>query len=70
MKEQLERLIALQGAARRLGGLAERKGRTPEMVEAARQPLQAAQTLRDSTKQAFETTGKERKACEQALAEQ
>ena len=70
MKEQLERLIALQEADLRLEELAERKRRIPEMVEAARQPLQAAHTLRDSAKQAFETTGKERKACEQALAEQ
>ncbi|MEK6694346.1 MAG: C4-type zinc ribbon domain-containing protein [Nitrospirota bacterium] len=70
MKEQLERLIALQEADLRLEELAERKRRIPEMVEAARQPLQAAQALRDSTKQAFETTGKERKSCEQELAVQ
>jgi len=70
MKEQLERLIALQEADLRLAESAERKRRIPEMVEAARQPLQAAQTLRDTVKQASETTGKERKACEQALAEQ
>ena len=70
MKDQLARLIALQEADLRLEELAERKRRIPEMVEAARQPLQAAQTLRDSTKQTFEKTGKDRKACEQALAEQ
>lgn len=70
MKEQLERLIALQEADLRLEELAERKRRIPEMVEAARQPLQASQALRDTAKQASETTGKERKACEQALAEQ
>ena len=70
MKAQLERLIALQEADLRQEELAERTRRIPEMVEAARQPLQAAQALRDTTKQAFETTGKERKACEQALAEQ
>jgi predicted nucleic acid-binding Zn-ribbon protein len=70
MKEQLERLIALQEADLRLEESAERKRRIPEMVEAARQPLQAAQTLRDTVKQTSETTGKERKACEQALAEQ
>lgn len=70
MKDQLARLIALQEADLRLEELAERKRRIPEMVEAARQPLQAAQALRDSTKQTFETTGKERKSCEQALAEQ
>ena len=70
MKDQLARLIALQEADLRLEELAERKRRIPEMVEAARQPLQAAQTLRDSTKQTFEKTGKDRKACEQELAEQ
>ncbi|TAL08857.1 MAG: hypothetical protein EPO02_11790 [Nitrospirae bacterium] len=70
MKEQLERLIALQEADLRQEELAERKRRIPEMVEAARQPLQAAQAFRDTTKQIFEKTGKERKACEQALAEQ
>ncbi|OGX10833.1 MAG: hypothetical protein A3K11_00100 [Nitrospirae bacterium RIFCSPLOWO2_12_FULL_63_8] len=70
MKEQLERLIALQEADLRLEELAERKRRIPEMVEAARQPLQAAQALRESAKQAFETTGKERKSCEQELAAQ
>lgn len=70
MKDQLARLIALQEADLRLEELAERKRRIPEMVEAARQPLQTAQALRDTTKQTSETTGKERKACEQALAEQ
>jgi hypothetical protein len=70
MKEHLGRLIALQEADLRLEELAERKRRIPEMVEAARQPLQAAQALRDSAKQAAEKTGKERKACEQELAEQ
>ena len=70
MKEQLERLIALQEADLRLEELAERKRRIPEMVEAARQPLQAVQAHRDSTKQAFETTGKERKSFEQELAAQ
>jgi hypothetical protein len=70
LKEQLERLIALQEADLRLEELAERKRRIPEMVEAARQPLQAAQTLRDTAKQTFEKAGKDRKACEQALAEQ
>lgn len=70
MKEQLERLIALQEADLRLEEAAERKRRLPEMVEAVRQPLHAAQTLRDTAKHTFETSGKERKACEQALAEQ
>ena len=70
MKEQLERLIALQEADLRQEELAERTRRIPEMVEAARQPLQAAQALRDTAKQASETTGKERKTCEQALAVQ
>ena len=70
MKDQLARLIALQEADLRLEELAERKRRIPEMVETARQPFQAAQALRDTTKQTSETTGKERKACEQALAEQ
>jgi hypothetical protein len=70
MKDQLARLIALQEADLRLEELAERKRRIPEMVEAARQPLQAAQALRDTTKQTSETTGKERKSCEQTLAEQ
>ncbi len=70
MKDQLARLIALQEADLRLEELAERKRRIPEMVEAVRQPLQAAQALRDTTKQTSETTGKERKSCEQALAEQ
>jgi len=70
LKEHLERLIALQEADLRLEELAERKQRIPEMVEAARQPLLASQAQRDTAKQTFEQTGKERKACEQALAEQ
>ncbi len=70
MKEQLARLIALQEADLRLEELAERKRRIPELVDAARQPLLSSQTTRDATKQEFEKLTKDRKACEQELAEQ
>ena len=68
MKEQLQGLIALQEIDLRFEEAAERKRRLPEMIEASRQPLQAAQVLRDGVKQQFEATTKERKACEQDLA--
>jgi len=70
MKEQLARLIALQEADLRLEELAERKRRIPELVEAARQPFLSSQATRDVTKQEFEKLTKDRKACEQELAEQ
>ena len=70
MKEHLDRLIALQEADLRLEELAERKRRIPEMVEAARQPLQTAQATRDSLKQEVDKLSKDRKSCEQNLAEQ
>ncbi len=70
MKEQLARLIALQEADLRLEELAERKRRIPELVEAARGLLQSAQVSQDSLKQEFEKLTKDRKACEQELAEQ
>ena len=70
MKEHLDRLIALQEADLRLEELAERKRRIPEMVEAARQPLLTAQATRDSLKQEVDKLSKDRKSCEQNLAEQ
>jgi len=70
MKEQLEHLITLQEADLRLEELAKRARHLPEMIESARQPCHAAQAFRDSAKQAFETTGKARKVCEQDLASQ
>ncbi len=70
VKEDLQRLIALQEIDLRLQELAERKRRIPEMVEAARRPLQSAQAGRDTLKQEFETAAKDRKACEQDLAAQ
>src|SRR5207253_3816263 len=70
MKEHLERLIALQEADLRLEEIAERKRRIPEMVEAVRQPLLTAQATRDSLKQEVDKLTKDRKSCEQALAEQ
>src|SRR5256884_9061060 len=70
MKQHLERLIALQEADLRLEEIAERKRRIPEMVEAARQPLLTAQATRDSLKQEVDKLSKDRKSCEQDLAEQ
>jgi len=70
MKEQLARLIALQEADLRLEELAERRRRIPELVEAARQPFLSSQATRDTTKQEFEKLTKDRKACEQELADQ
>jgi predicted nucleic acid-binding Zn-ribbon protein len=70
MKEHLERLIALQEADLRLEDIAERKRRIPEMVEAVRQPLLTAQATRDSLKQEVDKLAKDRKSCEQDLAEQ
>jgi len=70
MKEHLDRLIALQEADLRLEEIAERKRRIPELVEAARQPLLTAQATRDSLKQEVDKLSKDRKSCEQDLAEQ
>jgi len=70
MKEHLDRLIALQEADLRLEEIAERKRRIPELVEAARQPLLTAQATRDSLKQEVDRLSKDRKSCEQDLAEQ
>jgi uncharacterized protein len=70
MKEHLERLIAVQEADLRLADIAERKRRIPEMVEAARQPHLTAQATRDSLKHEVDKLTKDRKSCEQDLAEQ
>ncbi len=70
MNEHLDRLIALQEADLRLEEIAERKRRIPELVEAARQPLLTAQATRDSLKQEVDKLSKDRKSCEQNLAEQ
>ena len=70
MKEHLDRLIALQEADLRLEEIAERKRRIPELVEAARQPLLTVQATRDSLKQEVDKLSKDRKSCEQDLAEQ
>ncbi len=70
MKEHLDRLIALQEADLRLEEIAERKRRIPELVEAARQPLLTAQATLDSLKQEVDKLTKDRKSCEQDLAEQ
>lgn len=67
VKDDLQRLIALQEIDLRLQELAERKRRIPELVEAARQPLQSAQAARDTLKKDFDTAGKDRKTCEQDL---
>lgn len=70
MKEQLERLIALQEADLRVQELVERARRIPEMVEAAGRPRHVARTVRDALLCAAETTGKARASCEQDLAAQ
>ena len=70
MREQLQRLIELQDIDFRLEESAQRRRRIPELVEAARHPLQAAHTIRDTIKQEFEAAVKERKGCEQDLATQ
>jgi predicted nucleic acid-binding Zn-ribbon protein len=70
VKGNLQQLITLQEADLRLEELALKKRRLPEMVEAARQPLQAAQTQRDTLKKEFDLAVKERKTREQDLAAQ
>ncbi len=70
VKDDLQRLIALQEIDLRLEESAERKRRIPEMIEAARGPLQSAQANRDTLKQEFDAATKERKACEQDLVAQ
>ena len=70
MKDDLQRLIALQEIDLRLEEIAERKRRIPELIEAARGPLQSALAQRDSLKQESDTATKERKSCEQDLAAQ
>ena len=70
MKGNLQQLIQLQEADLRLQELALRKRRVPELIEAARRPLQVSQAQRDTGKKESEATGKERKAREQDLAAQ
>jgi hypothetical protein len=70
VKDQIQNLIALQEIDSRFEESAERKRKLPELVEAARQPFQAAQTGRDALKQGFDGATKDRKTCEQDLAVQ
>lgn len=70
MKDQIQHLIALQEIDSRFEESAERKRKLPELVEAARQPFQSAQTGRDAVKQEFDGATKDRKTCEQDLAVQ
>jgi predicted nucleic acid-binding Zn-ribbon protein len=70
VKDQIQHLIALQEIDSRFEESAERKRKLPELVEAARQPFQSAQTRRDALKQEFDGATKDRKTCEQDLAVQ
>jgi predicted nucleic acid-binding Zn-ribbon protein len=68
VKGNLQNLIELQEADLRLEELAVQKRRIPEMIEAARRPLQAAQSERDTLKKECELALHDRKAREQDLA--
>ena len=70
VKDQTQNLIALQEIDSRFEESAERKRKLPELVEAAGQPLQSAQTSRDALKQEYDGATKDRKTCEQDLAVQ
>ena len=68
MKGNLQHLIQLQEADLRLEELAVRKRRLPELIEAARAPLQIAQAERDALKKEFDAAVHDRKSREQDLA--
>jgi uncharacterized protein len=70
VKGNLQQLIELQEADLRVEELALRKRRLPELIEAARQPLQAAQTEHDALKKAYDLAVHDRKSREQDLAVQ
>ena len=70
MKGKLQHLIELQQTDLHLEDLAIRKRRLPEMIEAARRPLQAAQLGRDTLKKEFDLALHDRKSREQDLAAQ
>ncbi len=70
MKGNLQQLIELQEADLRIEELALRKRRLPELIEAARQPLQAAQTEHDGLKKTYDVAVHDRKSREQDLAVQ
>lgn len=69
MKGDLERLISLQEIDFRLEEIAERKRRLPEIIEAAKQPLQSAQIRLSTLQKEFDLAGKQRKDREQDLAD-
>jgi predicted nucleic acid-binding Zn-ribbon protein len=68
VKGNLQHLIQLQEADLRLEELAVRKRRLPELIEAARVPLQTAQADRDALKKEFDAAVHDRKSREQDLA--
>jgi predicted nucleic acid-binding Zn-ribbon protein len=68
VKGNLQHLIQLQEADLRLEELAVRKRRLPELIEAARAPLQIAQAERDALKKEFDAAVHDRKSREQDLA--